>query len=138
VRPTERARTLCGSEDSMTHAGTNRLPVLAAEIRMAHADVQEAIKTAAQRAIEAGHALIEAKELVDHGGWMPWLREHCALPDRTARLYMQVARSGLNRQRLPIWVSRQPQRRLLSSIQTLNKCHSSNSSGGVLSNPHRP
>jgi hypothetical protein len=32
---------------------------------------------------------------MDHGGWMPWLREHCALAERTARLYMQVARSGL-------------------------------------------
>jgi hypothetical protein len=74
---------------------SNRLPVLATEIRKAHADVQDAAKTAAQRAIEAGHALIEAKELIEHGGWLPWLREHCALADRTARLYMQIARSGL-------------------------------------------
>jgi Protein of unknown function (DUF3102) len=74
---------------------SNRLPVLATEIRKAHADVQDAAKTAAQRALEAGHALIEAKELMDHGGWLPWLREHCALADRTARLYMQIARSGL-------------------------------------------
>jgi hypothetical protein len=75
---------------------SNRLPVLAGEIRKAHADVQDAAKTAAERAIAAGHALIEAKELIDHGGWLPWLREHCALSDRTARLYMQIARSGLN------------------------------------------
>jgi hypothetical protein len=40
--------------------GSNRLPTLAAEIRKAHADVQDAAKTAAQRAIEAGHALLEA------------------------------------------------------------------------------
>jgi len=75
---------------------SNRLPVLAGEIRKAHADVQDAAKTAAQRAIDAGHALIEAKELVDHGQWLPWLRENCALADRTARLYMQIARSGVN------------------------------------------
>jgi hypothetical protein len=74
---------------------SNRLTVLAAEIRKAHADVQDAAKTAAQRAIEAGHALIEAKELVQHGGWLPWLREHCALAERTAQLYMKIARSGL-------------------------------------------
>jgi hypothetical protein len=80
----------------MSELISNRLPMLAVEIRKAHADVQEAAKTAAQRAIEAGHALIEAKELVDHGGWLPWLRENCALADRTARLYMQVARSGVN------------------------------------------
>jgi hypothetical protein len=80
-------------EDSMTRS--NRLPALAAEIRRAHADVQEAAKTAAQRAIDAGHALIEAKDLLPHGGWLPWLREHCALAERTAQLYMKIARSGL-------------------------------------------
>jgi hypothetical protein len=74
---------------------SNRLPVLAAEIRRAHADVQEIAKTAAERAITAGKALIEAKELVKHGEWLPWLREHCAMPERTAQLYMSVARSGL-------------------------------------------
>jgi hypothetical protein len=75
--------------------GSNRLPLLAAEIRKAHADVQEAAKTAAERAIAAGHALIEAKELLKHGEWLPWLREHCALAERTAQLYMKIARSGL-------------------------------------------
>jgi hypothetical protein len=74
---------------------SNRLPVLAAEIRRAHADVQEAAKTAAEKAIQAGHALIEAKELVKHGEWLPWLRENCALAERTAQLYMKIARSGL-------------------------------------------
>ncbi|MCF6100352.1 DUF3102 domain-containing protein [Mesorhizobium muleiense] len=73
---------------------SNRLPVLAAEIRRAHADVQEAAKTAAQCAIDAGHALIEAKALVKHGEWLPWLREQCALAERTAQLYMKIAKSG--------------------------------------------
>jgi hypothetical protein len=77
-------------------AGDNRLPALAAEIRKAHADVQEAAKTAAERAIEAGHALIEAKELVRHGEWLPWLRENCALAERTAQLYMRIAKLGLD------------------------------------------
>lgn len=74
---------------------SNRLPVLASEIRQAHADVQEAAKTAAQRAIDAGHALIEAKSLCQHGHWLPWLRESCALAERTAQLYMRIAKSGL-------------------------------------------
>ncbi len=78
-----------------TTAGDNQLPVLAAEIRKAHADVQDAAKTAAERAIEAGHALIEAKALVRHGEWLPWLREHCALPERTAQVYMKIAGLGL-------------------------------------------
>lgn len=74
---------------------SNRLPTLAAEIRKAHADVQEAAKTAAERAIDAGNALIEAKALCGHGEWLPWLRENCALAERTAQLYMKVAKSGL-------------------------------------------
>ncbi len=73
---------------------SNRLPILAAEIRCAHADVQGAAKTAAERAIAAGHALVEAKMLVKHGQWLPWLREHCALAERTAQLYMKIAKSG--------------------------------------------
>jgi Protein of unknown function (DUF3102) len=57
--------------------------------------VLDAAKTAAERAIEAGRALIEAKALVKHGEWLPWLREHCQLPERTAQLYMKIAASGL-------------------------------------------
>ncbi len=85
--------TMTKSERSA--AGDNQLPVLAAEIRKAHADVQDAAKTAAERAIEAGNALIEAKALVKHGEWLPWLREHCALPERTAQVYMKIAGLGL-------------------------------------------
>jgi hypothetical protein len=75
--------------------GDNRLPELAAEIRRAHADVQEAVKTAAERAIAAGHLLIEARKHVKHGQWLPWLRDNCALAERTAQLYMQLARKGV-------------------------------------------
>jgi hypothetical protein len=75
---------------------SNCLPVLAAEFRRAHADVQDAVKTAADRAITAGQALIEAKSLIKHGEWLPWLREHCALAERTAQLYMKIAKSGMD------------------------------------------
>ena len=75
--------------------GANRLPILAAEIRKAHADVQDAARAAAEHAITAGKALIEAKGLVKHGEWLPWLREHCALAERTAQVYMQIAKTGL-------------------------------------------
>ena len=81
--------------DQCEAASSNRLPVLAAEIRAAHTGVLDAAKTAAERSIEAGRALLEAKELVKHGEWGAWLKEHCDLPERTARLYMAIARSGL-------------------------------------------
>ncbi|ESZ68165.1 hypothetical protein X727_23070 [Mesorhizobium sp. L103C119B0] len=74
---------------------SNRLPVLAENIKRAHSGLLEAAKTAADRAIEAGQALIEAKELVKHGEWLPWLKDYCGLPERTAQLYMAIAKSGL-------------------------------------------
>jgi hypothetical protein len=70
---------------------SNRLPILAAEIRNAHGGVRKALKTAAECAVEAGRALIEAKSLLKHGEWLPWLKTHCRLPERTAQLYMHVA-----------------------------------------------
>ncbi len=75
--------------------GSNRLPVLAEEIKRAHTGVMDAAKTAAERAIEAGHALIEAKSLVKHGLWLPFLRDHCELTQRTAQLYLKIAKLGL-------------------------------------------
>lgn len=76
--------------------GSNRLAILAAEVQAAHIGVLDAAKTAAERAIEAGRALLEAKELVKHGLWGRWLKEHCGgISERTAQLYMQIAGLGL-------------------------------------------
>lgn len=75
--------------------GDNRLAVLAADIRAAHAGVLDAAKTVAERAIDAGRALIEAKALAGHGNWLPWLQQHCGMSERTAQLYMQIAGLGL-------------------------------------------
>jgi len=82
--------------DSAPQIGGNRLVALAADIRVAHASVLDAAKTRAARALEAGHALLEAKSLVKHGEWLPWLKEHCGLPERTAQLYMKLAKQGLD------------------------------------------
>jgi hypothetical protein len=79
----------------MSDLGDNRLAMLAAEVTAAHAGVLDAAKTAAERAIDAGRALLEAKELLKHGQWLPWLDEHCHLPERTAQLYMKIAKLGL-------------------------------------------
>ncbi len=89
------SNSLPNSANSLDRQGSNRLPVLAAEIRRAHAGVEDAAKTAAERAIEAGQALVEAKALLKHGEWLPWLQEHCALSERVAQLYMRIAGSGL-------------------------------------------
>jgi hypothetical protein len=79
------------SDDEHTGLGSNRLAALAAEIRTAHAGVESAALARAARALDAGRALLEAKSLLKHGRWLPWLKEHCELPERTAQLYMKLA-----------------------------------------------
>src|SRR5262249_38818802 len=36
--------------------------------------------------------LLEARDLLGHGQWLPWLKEHCRIPERTARRYIEIAR----------------------------------------------
>ena len=45
-----------------------------------------------EAAIAAGHKLIEAKSLLTHGAWLPWLRQRVSMSERTAQDYMRLAR----------------------------------------------
>jgi Protein of unknown function (DUF3102) len=72
---------------------SNYLTDLAARIRITHAAVGHAMKSAVENAMATGDLLLEAKEQLDHGQWMPWLREHCQVAERTARLYMRLAKN---------------------------------------------
>ncbi len=71
---------------------SNSLTDLAARIRTEHEAVSVALKDSVRHAIAAGEALIEAKEQLKHGEWLPWLREHCTISERTAQLYMRCAK----------------------------------------------
>jgi hypothetical protein len=66
---------------------------LAAKIRVELAAATEAVKRTVMHALAAGDLLLEAKAQLKHGQWLPWLRDHCGIAERTARLYMQLARS---------------------------------------------
>jgi hypothetical protein len=72
---------------------SNRLPVLAAEINAAREGLNAAAKTAINQAIIVGQRLTEAKALLKHGEWLPWLNEHCFLSERQAQKYMRIARA---------------------------------------------
>lgn len=71
----------------------NRLATLAVEVRTECGLADEAWNAAVQHAINAGNLLIEAKSLVRHGEWGPWLQD-VGLPERTARNYMRLARNS--------------------------------------------
>ncbi|WOS62161.1 DUF3102 domain-containing protein [Sinorhizobium fredii] len=73
---------------------SNRLPVLAAEIRQAHNVMNSAARTAVDAAIVAGRSLIEAKELVGHGNWLPFLKD-AGLHEKAAQRLMTLAASNL-------------------------------------------
>jgi hypothetical protein len=72
-------------------AFSNSLTDLAARIRVEHEACDAALKRGLQHAVAAGKLLIEAKAQLKHGQWLPWLREHCGIPERSARRYMQIA-----------------------------------------------
>jgi DUF3102 family protein len=74
-------------------AGSNSLADLAARIKIEHTAVSAALKDSVRHAITAGELLIEAKDQVQHGYWLPWLKDHCTISERTAQLYMRVAKN---------------------------------------------
>src|SRR5262249_4544995 len=41
----------------------------------------------------ACNLLVEAKEQLKHGQWLPWLQDHCTISERTAQLYMHCAKN---------------------------------------------
>ena len=59
---------------------------LAGEIRLC-------VNTSTEAAIRAGTKLREAKALLKHGEWLPWLHERVEMTERVAQYHMQLAAS---------------------------------------------
>jgi hypothetical protein len=66
---------------------------LAARIKAEHEAIKASLRESVQHAFAAGELLIEAKKQLKHGQWLPWLRDHCTISERTAQLYMRCAKS---------------------------------------------
>lgn len=64
---------------------------LAARINAAHEEVKMALRRGAERAIEAGRLLLQAKTTVGHGNWLEWIGSNCRFSERTAQVYMRLA-----------------------------------------------
>jgi hypothetical protein len=72
---------------------SNSLTDLAARIKVEHEAAASAIRDGMRHAIACGRLLIEAKEQLKHGTWLPWLKDKCDVSVRTAQAYMRVARN---------------------------------------------
>jgi hypothetical protein len=72
---------------------SNSLADLAARIRAEHEATSTALKSSVEHAMKAGDLLIEAKAQLKHGQWLSWLAEHCAMSERSAQLYMPIAKN---------------------------------------------
>lgn len=73
-------------------ANRTTLAALARQINAAHKACELAVREAVNHALLAGELLNEAKARVAHGAWKSWLANHVDCSERTAQLYMRVAR----------------------------------------------
>jgi hypothetical protein len=66
---------------------------LVAKINSAHRQAFGNAKKAMEYAAECGRLLLEAKELVEHGEWLPWLEANTEVGERQSQRYMRLAQN---------------------------------------------
>jgi hypothetical protein len=77
---------------SFGSAASPPLADIAVRINEAHDQVSASARSTIEAAMEAGRLLIQAKDQVGHGGWLPWLKANTSVSERTAQAYMKLAR----------------------------------------------
>ena len=75
-------------------------PSAARDIETITAEILELKQTAGSAILNIGQRLIEAKEMLDHGEWLPWLEERVEFSERSAQNFMRLAREWSNPQTL--------------------------------------
>ncbi|MCU9839674.1 DUF3102 domain-containing protein [Ruegeria sp. WL0004] len=68
---------------------------LAMEINDKHRKVVTLGRTAKETAAEIGEMLIEVKQGLAHGEFMPWVEVNCSFKDRAANNYMKIAKTKI-------------------------------------------
>jgi hypothetical protein len=86
--PNQELRAL---EGAVADAQAVSLDELAATIRTADQGVAQTATYIKELALAAGDALLKAKEKLEHGKWLPWIKEKCDLSERRAQRYMHLA-----------------------------------------------
>lgn len=70
------------------------------DIETITAEIIQLKQDAGNAILGIGQRLIEAKAMLPHGEWLPWLEERVEFSERTARNFMRLAREWTNRQAL--------------------------------------
>ena len=81
-------------------AQTMAKPVEGRTIETITDEILDAQRRGGEAILTIGRCLIEAKEMLPHGEWLPWLNEKVAYSERTAQNFMAVARRYSNPQTL--------------------------------------
>ena len=81
-------------------AQTMAPPAESRSIETITSEILELKKQVGEALLGIGQRLIEAKEMLPHGEWLPWLTERVEFSARTAQYYMQLAREWTNPQSL--------------------------------------
>ena len=61
-------------------------------------DILEAQRKGGEAVLTIGRCLIEAKDMLRHGEWLPWLAEKVGYSEKTAQNFMRLAREFSNPQ----------------------------------------
>lgn len=80
--------------------GQNTAPDTVRDIDTITGEILEAKRVGGEAILTIGRGLIEAKSMLSHGEWLPWLNEKVEFSERTARNFMRLARDWTNRQAL--------------------------------------
>lgn len=70
------------------------------DIESITAEILDAKRTGGEAILTIGRGLMEAKALLPHGEWLPWLTERVEFSERSAQNFMRLAREWSNPQTL--------------------------------------
>jgi Protein of unknown function (DUF3102) len=94
--PTTQAETKLPAPASAPPELLGREPSTLAElgprIRSAHEHLVNSARDIVMRAIDIGKDLLKAQSIGGYGNWGKWLERNCALNERTAQRYMEIAK----------------------------------------------
>ena len=77
-------------------AQTMSPPSRARSIEVITGEILDLKQKGGQVILDIGRCLIEAKSLLNHGEWLPWLNEQVEFSERTAQKFMRLAREWSN------------------------------------------